>query len=135
MNAVREFEKTLIEKDKSLQEKYRTDHDLWSMKLKNINKQLNEMFNNGEESAELLELWNAHNLKKPILHVERRLLIEDVTGAKLKSMLGGDGTSLALVSDEAGTLLSSDLIKDNSLFCSLWSGQSILIDRMNSSRG
>ena len=134
MNAVREFEKTLIEKEKGLQEKYRIDHDLWSMKLKNINKQLNEMFNNGEESAELLELWNAHNLKKPILHVERRLLIEDVTGAKLKSMLGGDGTSLALVSDEAGTLISSDLIKDNSLFCSLWSGQSILIDRMNSSR-
>lgn len=134
MSAVREFEKILIEKAKGLQEKYRIDYELWNMKLKTINKQLNEMFSNGDESAELLELWDAHNSKRPIIPVELRLLIEDVTGAKLKSMLGGDCTSLALVSDEAGTLLTSDLIKDNSLFCSLWSGQPILVDRMNSSR-
>ena len=89
------------------------------------------MCKQGEDQPTLIEAWRTHNLSKPTSPIASRILAEDVTVAKLKSILAGKNTSLALVSDEAGTLLSSDLMKDNALFNSLWSGQTIRVDRAN----
>ncbi|MCK0188233.1 YfjI family protein [Aeromonas hydrophila] len=131
MKPVREFEKWLSEQAEYAQQRYQTDFELWCMKQKMLKKELIEMYKQGEEQTTLIEAWHAHQLNKPTPPIVRRILAEDVTVAKLKSMLAGENTSLALVSDEAGTLLSSDLMKDNALFNSLWSGQTIRVDRAN----
>jgi len=131
MKPVREFEKWLAEQAENTQQKYQTELEMWNMKKKVLIKELDDMYKKGEEQAILKDSLHTHNLNKPTSPIASRILAEDVTVAKLKSMLAGHNTSLALVSDEAGTLLSSDLMKDNALFNSLWSGQSIRVDRAN----
>lgn len=131
MKPVREFEKWLSEQAEHAQQRYEADLELWCMKQKVLKKELDEMYKQGEEQPTLIEAWRTHTLSKPTSPIVSRILAEDVTVAKLKSMLAGKNTSLALVSDEAGTLLSSDLMKDNALFNSLWSGQTIRVDRAN----
>lgn len=131
MKPVREFEKWLAEQAENTQQKYQTELELWNMKKKVLSKELDEMYKKGEEQAILIDALHTHNMNKPTSPIASRVLAEDVTVAKLKSMLAGHNTSLALVSDEAGTLLSSDLMKDNALFNSLWSGQTIRVDRAN----
>ena len=61
----------------------------------------------------------------------KRMLINDVSTAALKKMLIGHEVSLALMSDEAGSIFNGDLLKDSALFCSLWSNQPLTIDRVN----
>ena len=131
MKPVREFEKWLSEQAEHAQQRYEVDLELWCMKQKVLKKELDEMCKQGEDQPTLIEAWRTHNLSKPTSPIASRILAEDVTVAKLKSILAGKNTSLALVSDEAGTLLSSDLMKDNALFNSLWSGQTIRVDRAN----
>lgn len=131
MKAVRKFERWLAEQAEHARQKYNTELELWKTKKKALNKALDAAYKKGEEPTVLIEVFHIHNASKPTLPMVSRILAEDVTVAKLKSMLAGENTSLALMSDEAGTLLSSDLIKDNSLFCSLWSGTPIRVDRTN----
>ncbi|WMX35191.1 YfjI family protein [Aeromonas caviae] len=131
MKPVREFEKCLAEQVDAAQQKYQIELELWNIKKKVLRKELDEMHKKGDEQPIIIEAWHTHHSNMPIAPVVKRILAEDITVAKLKSMLAEKNTSLALVSDEAGTLLSSDLMKDNALFNSLWSGQTIRVDRAN----
>ncbi|HHQ4573367.1 TPA: DUF3987 domain-containing protein, partial [Aeromonas veronii] len=106
MKPVREFEKCLAEQVDAAQQKYQIELELWNMKKKVLSKELNEMCKKGDEQPILIEAWHTHHTNIPIAPVVKRILAEDITVAKLKSMLSRKNTSLALVSDEAGTLLS-----------------------------
>lgn len=131
MKPVRETEKEVTDQAVHAQQKYNADKELWDIKKKALSRELDAAYKKGEEPTALIEAYHIHIASEPTLPIASRILAEDITVAKLKSMLAGKNTSLALMSDEAGTLLSSDLIKDNALFCSLWSGKSIRVDRAN----
>lgn len=133
MKPVREFEELLAVHTENALIDYQIEIELWDMRKKVLKTQLDEMYKKNESNSILIEAWRALSANKPIPPIPTRILAEDITVSKLKSMLAGKNTSLALVSDEAGTLLSSDLMKDNSLFNSLWSGQTIRVDRANKS--
>uniref|UniRef100_UPI003BA1722B DUF3987 domain-containing protein n=1 Tax=Aeromonas enteropelogenes TaxID=29489 RepID=UPI003BA1722B len=57
--------------------------------------------------------------------------VSDVTRAAVKQALGKSNPSLVLLSDEAGSILSGELLHDTPLLNSLWSAQPIEVDRAN----
>ena len=131
MKSVREYEKSLTIKTETEYAKYAIELELWELKQKSLRKSLEKTNQDRAAFDKISEEWRLHQLCRPIQPINRRVLIDDISGAKLKMMLSEKNSSLALTSDEGGTLLSSELIKDHSLFCSLWSGQTIRIDRAN----
>lgn len=131
MKSIREYEHSLATKTEATYANYVIELELWGLKQKSLKKILEKTHHDSTAFNEAAEEWRLHQLCKPIQPITRRVLIDDISGAKLKMMLSEKNSSLALTSDEGGTLLSSELIKDHSLFCSLWSGQTIRIDRAN----
>ncbi|HDX8359029.1 TPA: DUF3987 domain-containing protein [Aeromonas hydrophila] len=131
MKPFRHYERSLATKTEATYANYVIELELWELKQKALKKCLEKNHHDSTTFNEAAEEWRLHQLCKPIQPITRRVLIDDISGAKLKMMLSEKNSSLALTSDEGGTLLSSELIKDHSLFCSLWSGQTIRIDRAN----
>ncbi|PTT50717.1 DUF3987 domain-containing protein, partial [Aeromonas sp. HMWF015] len=131
MKSIREYEHSLATKTESEYANYVIELELWEVKKKTLRKGLEKIHQDRADLNEITEEWRLHQSCKPIQPITTRVLIDDISGAKLKMMLSEKNSSLALTSDEGGTLLSSELIKDHSLFCSLWSGQTIRIDRAN----
>jgi hypothetical protein len=131
MKSIREYEKSLAIKAETEYAKYAIELELWELKQKSLRKSLEKTNQDRAAFDKISEEWRLHQLCRPIQPINKRVLIDDISGAKLKMMLSEKNSSLALASDEGGTLLSSELIKDHSLFCSLWSGQTIRIDRAN----
>lgn len=131
MKSIREYEHSLATKTESEYANYVIELELWEVKQKTLRKGLEKIHQDRADLNEITEEWRLHQSCKPIQPITTRVLIDDISGAKLKMMLSEKNSSLALTSDEGGTLLSSELIKDHSLFCSLWSGQTIRIDRAN----
>lgn len=131
MKSIREYELSLATKTEATYANYVIELELWELKQKALKKCLEKTHHDSTAFNETAEEWRLHQLCKPIQPITRRVLIDDISSAKLKMMLSEKNSSLALTSDEGGTLLSSELIKDHSLFCSLWSGQTIRIDRAN----
>lgn len=131
MQSIRKYEHSLATKTEAKYANYVIELELWELKQKSLKRSLEKTYHDSAAFNEVSEEWRLHQLCRPIQPITRRVLIDDISGAKLKMMLSEKNSSLALTSDEGGTLLSSELIKDHSLFCSLWSGQTIRIDRAN----
>lgn len=70
--------------------------------------------------------------RQPVEPVRIRLLINDATRAAVKQELGKGWPSLVLISDEAGSILSGELLHDTPLLNALWSGQQIEVNRATS---
>lgn len=131
MKAIHDFERWLEEEmDKKL-ETYNSEHELWTMEKNSLKKKLDKAFSNGEDTTTLKDAWHVHHKCEPKRPLDMRILVDDISAAKMTSLLSGNNTSLAMVSDEALSVLSNTLLKEHSLFCSLWSGQSIRKDRAN----
>ena len=77
----------------------------------------------------MLHLRHTGSNAKPKIPVRKRVVINDITLAAIKKELGTGWPSLGLNSDEAGSILSSDLLNDSPLLNSLWNGSSIEVDR------
>lgn len=70
--------------------------------------------------------------RKPMEPLRKRLLVSDATRAAVKLALGKGWPSLVLLSDEAGSILSGELLHDTPLLNSLWGAQPIEVDRATS---
>ena len=134
MKVIYEFEKSMLEAYRREYEEFKVESELWEIKKTAITTALKRMSSQGStEFSELDEKFKDHMRSKPMEPQSKRMLINDVSTAALKKMLIGHEVSLALMSDEAGSIFNGDLLKDSALFCSLWSNQPLIIDRANNS--
>ncbi|MGN4981004.1 YfjI family protein [Aeromonas dhakensis] len=134
MKVIYEFEKSMLEAYRREYEEFKVESELWEIKKTAITTALKRMSSQGStEFSELDEKFKVHMRSKPMEPQKKRMLANDVSTAALKKMLIGHEVSLALMSDEAGSIFNGDLLKDSALFCSLWSNQPLIIDRANNS--
>ena len=107
---------------------------LWSIEARALEKAIKTAILKGGDKSDFEEKYKLCLASKPCAPVFRRLLINDATRAAVKQALGFGRTSIGLVSDESGSILQSDLLRDTPLLNSLWSECSINIDRANCAR-
>ena len=115
------------------QEVYLRELALWQIKEKALGKAISKDAEKGLGTKELEEAWYQCQEQKPIAPTQKRLVLSDVTSAAIKQVLGKDSPSLMLASDEAGSFLSGELFRDTAIN-SMWSGHSISIERVASTR-
>ncbi|MGN4936401.1 YfjI family protein [Aeromonas rivipollensis] len=101
----------------------------WQIEQKALEKVFERAVTNGESSEMSAQRLEECLARKPVVQLRKRLLVNDVTRAAIKQALGKGWPSLVLLSDEAGSILSGELLHDTPLLNSLWGAQPIEVDR------
>ena len=125
---------------RSLETKWETEHQthisnnqselsIWEVQYHALKKKLQQDTKQGEDPEKTIKALIQCSNAKPKMPVRKRVVINDITLAAIKKELGTGWPSLGLNSDEAGSILSSDLLNDSPLLNSLWNGSSIEVDR------
>lgn len=131
MKPVRDFEgksEAQYQEDRKL---YDVAMHCWQIEQKALKKAFERAVTKGEPSEKHKQQLAACLASKPATPLRKRLLVNDVTRAAVKQALGKGWPSLVLVSDEAGGILSGELLHDTPLLNSLWGAQPLEIDRAN----
>ena len=103
--------------------------NIWSLEHRALEKAFERSVTKDEDKKLCAEKLQACWERKPVAPIRKRLLINDATRAAVKLALGTGWPSIGLISDEAGSILNGELLRDTPLLNSLWSGQSIEVDR------
>ncbi|WP_339012829.1 YfjI family protein [Aeromonas popoffii] len=101
----------------------------WQVERKALEKAFERAVTKGEPSQESAQRLEECFARKPSAPLRKRMLVSDVTRAAVKQALGKGWPSLVLLSDEAGSILSGELLHDTPLLNSLWGAQPLEIDR------
>lgn len=128
---IHELQEELDKKFEQLQQKYQTDLGLWRIKESALSKALSKAVARGDKTDEIERAWCDCQEQKVIAPVHHNIMLTDATSAAIKIALSKGTPSVAVVSDEAGSLLTSGLFNDTAIN-SMWSGHSISIDRASS---
>ncbi|MFM4940904.1 YfjI family protein [Aeromonas enteropelogenes] len=129
MTPVRDLEGKLeaqYQEDKKL---YNVAMCRWQVERKALEKAFERAVTKGEPSQESAQRLEECFARKPSAPLRKRMLVSDVTRAAVKQALGKGWPSLVLLSDEAGSILSGELLHDTPLLNSLWGAQPLEIDR------
>lgn len=111
---------------------YQTDLSISEVQYQALRKKLQQDTKKGEDPEKTIKALIHCSNAKPKEPVRKRVVINDITPAAIKRELGTGWPSLVLNSDEAGSILSSELMDNVALLNSLWNGSSIEIDRAGS---
>ncbi len=111
--------------------RYDADMSVWKIEHRALEKALERAVKDGRDVPASSQRLKTSLSLKPVMPIRQRLLVNDVTSAAVKQALGSGNASLGLFSDEAGSILSGELLRDTPLLNSLWSGQPIEVDRAN----
>lgn len=129
---IKEFEAEQIKSRQTINTERKRHHNTWKIKIKSLEKSLSkEMAGESEPEAirkierQLVEL----NAKEPETHKNIRVVYENVTPAALSSALYENLPYAFLSSSEAGNLLNGPTFRDLYIFNSIYSGETITIDR------
>ncbi|HMU87053.1 MAG TPA: YfjI family protein [Agitococcus sp.] len=132
-NPIREFEQSkriVYEKD---YQQWKAEHEVWEIERKAVQKKLDKAITTNAPSEEIdvirAELTQkiAQELKKP---TPIKILYDDSTSQALYSGLKNGLLFAGLISSEGGSVLKSGVFSDMAKLNSLWSGESITIDRV-----
>lgn len=129
--SINELQRELDQEFDKSQKSYQSDFGVWKLKSDALGKALAKAIASGADADELENAWRECQEQKPIAPTHNRLLLSDTTSAAIKLELSKGSPSLAVISDEAGTLLTGDLFKDTAIN-SMWSGHSISVERASS---
>ncbi|MGR1200654.1 YfjI family protein [Aeromonas hydrophila] len=132
MKPVRDLEGELEVRYQEDNKRYDVAMYSWQVEQKALKKAFERAVINREPSEKHKQQLEACLASKPAAPLRKRLLLNDVTRAAVKQALGKGWPSLVLLSDEAGSILSGQLLHDTPLLNSLWGAQAIEIDRATS---
>lgn len=132
MKPARELEKSLEATFQCDRQQYNLAMSVWKVECRALEKALQKAISGGCDSADEISALEECHRTKPVAPICKRLFINDATTAAVKKALGMGWPSLCLLSDEAGGVLQGELLREGSLLNSLWSGQSIVVDRASS---
>lgn len=129
MTPIRDLERKLESVYLTRKKEYEQAGNIWNIEYRALEKAFERSVNKEEDkdfcAKKLQTCWE----RKPVAPIRKRLLINDATRAAVKLALGIGWPSIGLVSDEAGSILNGELLRDTPLLNLLWSGQSIEVDR------
>ena len=108
---------------------YQTELSIWNVQCDALTKKFQQDIKKGLDPEKTILALRDCNKSKPKDLVRKRILIHDITKAAIKKELSIAWSSLGLYSDEAGSILSGELLDDSPMLNSLWNGSSIEIDR------
>ncbi|PKQ77428.1 hypothetical protein CJP16_12390 [Aeromonas sobria] len=129
MKPVRDLEGALEKQYQEDKQQHSIVMRLWQSELKALEKAFErEVVKGGPNTVSAQRLAECLG-RKPIAPLRKRLLVSDATRAAVKLALGKGWPSLVLLSDEAGSILSGELLHDTPLLNSLWGAQPIEVDR------
>ncbi|WDA22742.1 YfjI family protein [Aeromonas hydrophila] len=132
MKPVRDLEAELEARYQEDNKRYDVAMYSWQVEQKALRKAFERAVINWEPSEKHKQQLEACLASKPAAPLRKRLLLNDVTRAAVKQALGKGWPSLVLLSDEAGSILSGQLLHDTPLLNSLWGAQAIEVDRATS---
>jgi hypothetical protein len=131
MKPVRDLEGKLEAQYQEEQKLYDVAIHCWQIEQKALKRAFERAVKEGEPSEKHKKLLEVCLASKPATPLRKRLLVNDITKAAVKQALGKGWQSLVLISDEAGSILSGELLHDMPLLNSLWGAQPLEIDRAN----
>ncbi len=132
-NPIREFEQSKLITYKEDCKTWETKHEVWQVERKAVQKKLDKAITNNAPSEEIdvirTELTQkiSQELKKP---TPIKTLYDDSTSQALYGGLQNGLPFAGLISSEGGNVLKSGAFSDMAKLNSLWSGESITIDRV-----
>jgi hypothetical protein len=131
MTPIRDLERKLESVYLAEKKEHERAVNIWSVEHRALEKAFERSVTKDEDKNKKLcaEKLQACWERKPVAPIRKRLLINDATRAAVKLALGTGWPSIGLISDEAGSILNGELLRDTPLLNSLWSGQSIEVDR------
>lgn len=129
MSGIREMESEWEKEYQTHIRAYQTNFSIWEVQFHALRKKLQQDIKKGENSEKTVNVLSECTNSKPKEPVRNRVVINDITKAAIKKELGTGWPSLGLYSDEAGSILSGELLIDSPLLNSLWNGSSIEVDR------
>ena len=129
MAPIRDLERKLESIYLEQKNEYKRAMNIWSIEHRALEKSLARSVCNGGDKKSCEEKLQACWDRRPTAPVRKRLLINDATRAAVKQALGIGWPSIGLFSDEAGSILTGELLRDTPFLNSLWSGQTIEVDR------
>ncbi|HHQ4530560.1 TPA: YfjI family protein [Aeromonas hydrophila] len=132
MKPVRDLEGELEARYQEDNKRYDVAMYSWQVEQKALKKAFERAVINRAPSEKHKQQLEACLASKPTAPLRKRLLLNDVTRAAVKQTLGKGWPSLVLLSDEAGSILSGQLLHDTPLLNSLWGAQAIEVDRATS---
>lgn len=131
MKPIRDLEAELELQYQEEKKQHDVAQRLWQSEQKALEKAFQQAVTKGEPSKVAEQQLENCLFQQPLPPPRKRLLVSDVTRAAVKQALGKSNPSLVLLSDEAGSILSGELLHDTPLLNSLWSAQPIEVDRAN----
>ena len=132
MKPVRDLEGALEKQYQEDKQQHSIVMRLWQSEQKALEKAFEREVVTGEAKSESAQRLAECLGRKPMEPLRKRLLVSDATRAAVKLALGKGWPSLVLLSDEAGSILSGELLHDTPLLNSLWGAQPIEVDRATS---
>ena len=134
---IREWEEATIAKMMPEYLTAKSELATWSIKARALASQINSIVTRGLDSDNAENQYSIHLLQQPDVPILPCLTYEDITPEALTKSLHEKWASSSLWSDEAGIVLSSPGMKNDStkflaLLNRLWEGKSIIINRKSS---
>lgn len=127
--AISEFEQQLEQDFYIERDAYERSLVLWNVKFSALNKGYKKALNQGINADKALFDLEKCLSQKPVEPVKKRLIINDSTSEGLAKELGDGYPVLSLMSDEAGELFESSLLRKTPLLNSLWCAEGKSVSR------
>lgn len=128
--AIKEFEKSQANLHRKALSRHEAELIAWKAQRDGISSKIKQIAANGESTEALAaQLFELHD-KKPTRPKETKILYANTTPQALAAGLHKNSSSAALVSNDASGLLFGPTMSNLSMYCELWSGDSIRVDRI-----
>lgn len=138
MQPIKQHEREVAEAARPAMTSWKSDHDAWEAQRRGLLDAIKLKAKNGEDTTETRFALEEHDFTEPKAPLVPKLLMTDITSAALVYSLGTRWPSSGMISAEAGAVFGShsmsadELMRTLSLQNSLWSGESISVDRRGS---
>jgi Protein of unknown function (DUF3987) len=108
---------------------YETNLEIWNIKKEELIKEFKKQAKKGQDTEEIENKLKQINQEKPREPEKFRLIYQDVTPEALISSLNFCNKSVALVSNEAASILGGRTMQNLAQLNKLWDGDRIVVDR------
>jgi len=126
------FEKLKEIENRQARAHYQRELNNWKLKEKALNKALSKRFQAGDETESIEAALHELDAQRPQPPTNYKLIYNNTTPSALAFGMHENMPLAFLLSDEAGSLLQGQALRDLYLFNSLWSGSDITVDRRTS---
>ncbi|AYQ41868.1 hypothetical protein BLA9940_00029 [Burkholderia aenigmatica] len=125
-----EFDARRMKKYETDLAEYESEHRIWKSEGAGLHRRITKLTQEGGAIDELRIQLAEHDARKPVKPRARRIMRQNVTSRALMDALGGDGESIAFISDEGEIITKGGALNETGTLNKAWDGASMLtLDR------